>query len=177
MTETPGTGADEQPSYQNAPAYRDEPAAVAAPTAPPPPLALAVKLMWAGAVLSVIGILVSFLTTDAARQSLEDRGSLTSDEIDTAVTVGIAFGVIFGLIGVALWIVNAIFNGRGKKWARILGTVLGGLSVLSLLSLFAQSVGAVTVVLSLVQVALAIVIVVLIWRPESSRFYDAMSAR
>ena len=65
--------------------------------------------------------------------------------------------IVGGLIGVALWILMAVFNGRGASWARIVATVLGGISVLSAVSLFVQTVPAFTLVVGILQVVLAIV--------------------
>jgi hypothetical protein len=68
----------------------------------------------------------------------------------------------------------AYVNGQGKSWARIVATVLGGLNVVfTLLGLRNQT--AAGVAFSLVGLLLAAGIVFLLWRPESSRFYEARS--
>ena len=162
--------------YTEAPGYPVAGTPLERPTGQPPPLALAVKLMYAGTVLSLISLLVSFTQGDAIREQLEGQPGMTPDAIDAAVAVGFVFGVVFGLIGVALWILNAIFNARGKKWARILSTVLGAIAVLAFLASFLQTSTAPTMILGLLQALLAAVIIWLLWRPDSSRYYQAMSA-
>ena len=72
----------------------------------------------------------------------------------------------------------AVKNGQGRSWARVVATVLGGLSVLSTLSNLAQgNTTALSLVLSLVGIVLAAVILWFLYRPESSRFYTARSSR
>ena len=167
-----------QPDYPGGGAYpstgENRPAAGA--VTPPPPVALAVKLMYVGAGLSLIGVVSTFFLTDTIREQVEASPGMDSAAVDAFVTVAVVGGVVIGLIGVGLWILNAVFNARGKKWARILSTVLGGLAVVSTLFSFAQPTPSLSLVLSLVQVLLAIGIIVLLWRPESSRFYAAASA-
>ena len=148
----------------------------AGPLTPPPPLALAVKLMYAGAALSVLGIVIALALqgqrTDLVLESA-GMGEVGADSFGAFFTIA---AVVGGLVGLVLWVVNAVFNAKGKKWARILSTVLAGLFVLSTLGSLAQPALPVDRVLAFVQLALAIGIVVLLWRPESSRFYQAASA-
>jgi hypothetical protein len=133
--------------------------------------------MWVGAGLSALGILFTFFQTDAIRDQIEDDNpSLTSSEVDSAVAVGIGFAVVVGLIGVGLWLWMASANGKGKSWARIVATVLGALNVVG--AIFSLAVSPPTVlsaVLTIVSLVLAVVILVLLYRPESSRFYEARS--
>jgi hypothetical protein len=148
---------------------------VAPPAEQPPPIRAAVRLMYVGAALSVIGILLTLGTRDEMRDQIaEDRPELSQSELDTALNVGTALVIIVGLIGVGLWLWMAAANGQGKAWARIVATVLGGLNVLfTLLGL--PNATAVSVVFSVVGLVLAAAILILLWRPESSRFYEARS--
>jgi hypothetical protein len=149
----------------------------AAATEQPPPIRLAVRLMWVGAVLSAIGILVTFLMRDELRDQLrEDDPSLTADELDTAVNIGLTVVGLIGVISVALWIWMATTNGQGKSWARIVATVLGALNVIfTLLSFVGGQLTALGVIVNLINIALAVVILILLYRPESNRYYDAVS--
>jgi FtsH-binding integral membrane protein len=143
----------------------------------PPSIRLAVRLMWLGAALSLLGVLLTFTQTDAIRDAIEDSdSSLTSSEVDTAVTVFVAFIVVIGLVGVGLWLWMASANGKGYSWARIVATVLGGLSVVStLFTISGDGSTGLSIVLSILGVALAVVILVLLWRPDSSRYYELKS--
>ena len=151
-----------------------------APTGPverPGPIQTAVMLMRLGAVLSAIGVLVAFLQTDAIRDAIREADSgLTESEVDNGVTGYLVVVVVTGLVAIGLWLWMAAANGEGKRWARTLATVLGGLSILFTLLGFAQDgATALSVALSLVSLALAAVILWMLWRPESTAYYDRMS--
>jgi hypothetical protein len=140
----------------------------------PASIRLAVRLMLVGAALSALGVLLTFTQTDAIREAVEDSDdSLTQSQIDTAVNVGIAAAVVSGLVGVGLWVWMAVANGQGKSWARVLATVFGGLNLIGALFSFvgAGSTG-LSVGLGLVSLVLAVVILVLLYRPDASRYYE-----
>jgi hypothetical protein len=70
----------------------------------------------------------------------------------------------------------AVKNGQGRSWARVVATVLGALNILfTLFGLVGETATSLTVVMSLISLALAGVILFLLFRPESSRFYDFRS--
>ncbi len=76
----------------------------------------------------------------------------------------------------------ALMNGKGKSWARITATVLGGLNILSLLaSISGAAAGTALPPLALVfgvaSLILAGVIVYLLWQRPASEWFDAMGAR
>ena len=142
----------------------------------PPSIRTAVRLMYVGAVLSVVGALSIFLQVDAIRDQIEeDDPSLTADDVDTAVAIFVVTFVVIGLISVGLWLWMAYTNGRGQSWARVVATVLGGLSIVSALAGLATGSGGVGIVFGILSVVLAAVILFLLYRPESSRFYQARS--
>lgn len=148
----------------------------------PQTIGTAVRLMYVGAALSVLSILLALFQIDDIRDQIrDDDATLSSNELDAAVAVAVAFIVIVGLIGVGVWIWMAMMNGQGKRWARVVATVLGVLNVLSALAGLAGSdvnrTSTLGQVLGLLGAVLAAVILVLLWRPESTRYYDAMSPR
>lgn len=158
-------------------------------TPPPPPsavsqpssIALAVKLMYVGAALSLLGILVTFFMRDTIRDAVEKASAdsakpMTASQVDAAVGVAVGFSVVAGLIGVALWIWMASANGKGRKWARIVATVLFGLSVLSLLGSLVQHPPVLSLVAGIVSLVLGAYIIYLLYRPESTQYYEAQSA-
>lgn len=145
--------------------------------AQPSSILLAVRLMYVGAALSVIGLLTTVFRTDEIREAIEDSDrTLTESELDTAVNVGIAFAIVIGLVGVGLWIWMAVTNGRGRSWARVVATVFGCLNVAFTLLGFSrpESTGLANVI-GVLGAVLAVVILVLLWRPDSSRYYEAKS--
>ncbi len=153
-------------------------AGLASPSDPPQPVRTAVLLMWVGAAISVLGLVLTVAQTDAIREEVSRQQLPAGTSLDALVSTTIAVAVVVGVIGVALWILMAIMNRRGKVWARIVATVLGGLNVLLNLLAISGAAGAtptLSLLVSVVSLLLAAVIVFLLWRPESSRWYETMS--
>jgi hypothetical protein len=174
-----------QPDYGQQPGYGQPGASYGAPPVPAEPPAsirTAVLLMRAGAVLSLVSLLSTFFLIDQIRdeaeRSLSEQGTeLTGTTLDAAVAVGVAFAIFFGLVGAALWLWMAWANGRGRSWARIVSTILFGLSALSFLFSFTQPQPLVTTLLGIGNLVLGAVIVFLLWKRESSDFYAAVSGQ
>ncbi|HEV7146903.1 MAG TPA: hypothetical protein VGN48_07900, partial [Pedococcus sp.] len=148
------------------------------PVLRPASIAMAVKLMYVGAVLSLISAVSILFLRDTFRTAVEKAAStsnppMTGTQIDAAVNVGIGAAVVSGLLGAGLWIWMAYANGKGRKWARIVATVFFALSVLSALSSVAQHGPAVSLALSVVTLLLGAYIIFLLYRPESSQYYAA----
>ena len=128
----------------------------------------AVKLMYAGAAVSTVNLVILLaLTTDI-------KGS--ASWLNTPfIPVSIAWSVA----PLALWLWMARENGRGRNWARIVSTVLFGAATLDLTEVF----GPPGIRLSLVPVIagspavpvlywlVGLAVVWLLWRPASSVFF------
>jgi hypothetical protein len=131
--------------------------------------------MYLGAALSILDILLLLTQRDALRSQLAKAGTSAS-ALDAAVAVATVTTIVIGLIGTALWVLNAVYNARGAKWARVLSTVLGVLAVVTTLLSLTQPDTALNRILSVAQLLVAAAVLLLIWRPESSRYYEARSA-
>ncbi|WP_026877515.1 hypothetical protein [Jiangella gansuensis] len=142
---------------------------------PPQPILTAAKLMYVGAALSALLLLFTFLSRGAIRDAVEDSDTgLSADEVDAAVNLTIGIGVVVGLIGIGLWLWMAAANKAGKSWARVVATILGGLNIL--FTLFSLSGGGgLNLIVNVLQIALAAYILYLLYRPESSQYYAAVS--
>lgn len=147
----------------------------------PSSIRLAVRLMWAGAVVSVLSVIVGLITygsfrDDVSEQLRAEDPNASQSVIDAAVAVGITFVVAVGLIGAGLWLWMAWKNGQGRAWARVVASVLAGLNVLfTVIGFIGGQSEPFTLVLSVVNLALAVAILMLLWKKESSAFYDAVS--
>lgn len=162
--------------------------AMAGGTPPKPPrpssVSTAVKLMYAGAVVTVLSVLLTLTLgredmRSSTEESLRNSGqSVTPEVVDSAVLVGVVFAIVFSLVVVAIWVLMAVFNGKGHNWARITATVLAGINVLfTLASLLGSSMmggggSTLSMIFSIISLVLAIVIVVLLWKRESSAFFS-----
>jgi hypothetical protein len=173
---SPGQPGPDVPAGPWASDYRTPPDVRPEPD-PPPSLATAVRLMYVGAGLSAVSFVVNVFQRDEIREQIaENDSSLTQDELDTAANAAVAVSVVIGLVVVGLWIWMARSNARGQSWARTTATVLGVLSILSLAATLGMGQStALATVLSLASVVLAAVILYLLYRPESTRYYDARS--
>ena len=152
------------------------------PVAQPSSMQRAVLLMRVGAGLSLLNVIVGLITLGSIKDNIKQRlindGNYTQSNLDTAYNVAVVVVIVLGVLATALWLWMAAANGAGRKWARIVATVLGGFSILGLITTFAQgqqtAVGDIfTVVISI----LAVVILVLIWSKESSAYYEAKSRK
>ncbi len=143
---------------------------------PPQPIQMAVKLMYAGAALSAVDLIVGLLTIGSLKTAIRKADpTFTSSQIHTAEVGLVGFAVFFGLVGIGLWLWMAVANNRGKSWARIVGTVLFGLNTLFLVLSLVRPHASVGLVFSLVVWLAGLGAVVLLWRPESSQYFTAMS--
>lgn len=179
-------------SYESAPGMPAEGHGTSAPTAPKPSsVSLAEKLMYAGAAVTLIsGLLSLFGDRDAMRETLRegleaDGQTVNAADLDSLVQVGLITGIVFAVIGAAVWALMGWLNGKGIGWARIVATILGVLGVLlTVVGLFgsallpgAETGGALSMVLSVVTGVIALAVVVLLWRPDASAFFAARARR
>jgi hypothetical protein len=144
--------------------------------AAPVPVQMAVKLMYAGAALSAVDLIVGLVTIGSLKNSIKKADpTFTSAQLHTAEVGLIAFAVFFGLIGIGLWLWMARANNAGKSWARITGTVLFGLNTLLVVLSLVRPHASLGLVFSLVVWLAGLGAVILLWRSESSQYFAAMS--
>jgi hypothetical protein len=154
-------------------------APVAPPEAPAPqPVLNAVKLMYAGAALSAIEIIIGFTTVGSLRDAIRTAyPKYTSNQIHTAEVAGIAIAVVIGLIAIGLWLWMAWANGRGRNWARIVASVLFGLNTIDLLTLVARPHSVISLVLAILVWLAGLGAIYFLWQRDSSAFFQARSQR
>ncbi|TWE09369.1 hypothetical protein [Rudaeicoccus suwonensis] len=147
---------------------------------PPRPASVvtAVKLMYAGAALSILTVATTAASRHSLRHTIQDAnrhrtGSahLSAAQVTRAADLTYSVFVTLSLIGLVLWLVMALANRAGHGWARILATVLAVMNVLLIIGFLTRG----TPVLALVSVPTLIVGVaatVLLWKPSSTAFFD-----
>ena len=141
---------------------------------PRPPMSVqtAARLMYAGAIISGISVILALTTIGSLKHNLEKRyPTYTAAHINTLVDSSIVVIVIGGIIGVGLWLWMARMNLKGRNWARITGSVFFGLNTLELLGLFRGSVSAVSAVFAIVIWLVGLGAVIMLWRRESSAYF------
>jgi hypothetical protein len=126
--------------------------------------------MYAGAAASLVGAIIG-LTMGVSKTAIHNAApNLTPAQVNTARGVAIAFIVVVGLIGVALWLVIARGVMRGRNWARITGTVFFGLDTLSLLLGLRRPEAALVKAYPVLVWLIGLGAVIYLWQRESSRY-------
>jgi hypothetical protein len=142
----------------------------------------AVKLMYVGAGLSVIGLVVGLASVGSLKSAIltaarNAHKTLTPSELHSAEIAGVAFVIITGLIGVALWLWMARTNGAGKSWARVVASVLFALNTISVLTSVARPSAGLTRIFGLLVWLVGTGAIVMLWQRDSSNFFNSQSSR
>jgi hypothetical protein len=143
---------------------------------PPASVVMAARLMYAGAVVSAVSLVVGLATVGSLRDSLHKSDpSLTSTQLHNLQSVVVVGSVAIGLISIGLWVWMALMNKAGKSWARIVATVLFGLDTLFLLLGVARAGAAAGTLVSILTWLIGLGAVIYLWRRDSSAYFTAMS--
>ncbi|HUK72597.1 MAG TPA: hypothetical protein VLW50_28175 [Streptosporangiaceae bacterium] len=158
------------PRYPGGGGQVDRPAGEPAP----PSIQNAVKLMYAGAAVSVVGLVIGLATSGGLKGEIKKANpKLTAVQVSHGATLILITTVVTGLIGAGLWLWMAWANKRGKAWARILASVFFGISTLNALASFAQPGDLLNKVLTVVVWLIGLGAIILLWRPDASAYYKA----
>ena len=140
--------------------------------APPPSVLNAVKLMYAGAAVSTVSLVISLVDISGTKAAIRKaRPSLSAAQVNQLNTFIISLAIISGVIGIALWLWMARANGQGRNWARIVSTVLFGLATLDLFGVVSQPKTLLSLVFPLLTWLIGAGAVFLLWRGESTAFF------
>jgi len=145
----------------------------------PPSLQKAVKLMYAGAAVSAVSLIVSLIiplaSVASAKASIKKaHPSFTASQVNQVFNLGIGLAVVFGVLGAGLWLWMARANSQGRNWARILSTVFFGIATLELLPALNSPVE-LALVFSVLLWIIGAAAVFFLWRGESSEFFKRRS--
>ena len=144
---------------------------------PPASVVMAVRLMYAGAVVSAVSLVVGLATVGSLRTALhKSNPTLTPTQLHNLQTVLVVGSVVIGVISIALWVWMASKNKAGKSWARIVATVLFGLDTLFLLLGLARAGAAASSLVSILTWLIGLGAVILLWRKDSTEYIAAQSA-
>jgi hypothetical protein len=146
---------------------------------PPAPNSVqtAVKLMYAGAALSLIELIIGLATIGAVRRAIvKAYPHYTSTQIHKLEVADIVIAVIVGVIAIGLWLWMARASAGGHNYARITGTVFFGLNTLFLLVGLARPHVGLGLVFNLLVWLAGLGAVIMLWRPESGAFFKQPAA-
>jgi hypothetical protein len=159
--------------YQSYPAGASMPGKPARPEAPTSVI-MAVRLMYAGAAVTLVSLVISLATINSLRTALlTARPNLSAAAVHSFIVAAIAYDAISALITVGLWVGMAITNRAGAYWARIVASALFAVNTVFIAIGFvhpAFSAGrAITWVIWLIGLGALI----LLWRRDSNEFFNA----
>jgi len=149
----------------------------------PSTLRNAVRLMWVGGGLSLVGVIITLaytskiknaVTKAAIKANATNRADgktssiLTSAQIHTLANTTVTLLAIFGIIGVLLWVWMAWANNRGSNWARIVATVLFALNTIALILEFGRA--SISIIAIILEWLIGLGAIILLWRRETTAY-------
>lgn len=155
-----------------------QPPMAPAPADPPQTVRRAGNLMYAGAALSAIEIVIGLFTIGSLKSAIKSQyPNYTASQIHSAQVAALTIAVVVGLLGVALWIWMARANLAGRSWARIVATVLFGINTIDLLAAIVQPHSVVSLILAVLVWLVGLGAIWLLWQRDSSAYIQARSNR
>lgn len=144
------------------------------PSRPPAPQSVlrAVQIMYAGAAVSLIGIIVNLTTLSSTKSEIiRHSPNLTTAQVNNALHAAIGIFIVTGLLGAALWIWMAQTCKVGKNWARTVSTVLFGIDTISVVAGAAAPGGGATRIYGIVVWLVGLAAIILLWQRSSSDYF------
>lgn len=173
----PGTGG--MPQYPAAPQVPPSGRSGASQVPRPPSVQNAVRLMWVGAAITVISMILGFVTLGSLKSQIRDQleaggQDVTQNMVDAGYAFAIGSMIVGGVLGALLWLWMAWKNGQGRRWARIVATVFAAINLIGTISNIAsKNATAASWIVQLIGLIVGIVVVILLWRKESSAYFNA----
>ena len=132
----------------------------------------AVRLMYAGAALSAVVLVVTLLTISTLKHGILDRHpDYTATQRHNAEIAAVVTAVIGGVIAIGLWLWMAWANGRGRNWARIVSAVFFGINTLDLIISFTQVHVLAALIVGIVVWLVGLGAIILLFSKESAPYF------
>jgi hypothetical protein len=138
----------------------------------PPAVRVAVQVMYAGAVASVIHAIVVLAMPGAMRTAIAQKHpDQSAGTLSTLSTITVIATAVLALIGAVLfiWIARACL--RGKSPARITATMFAALGVLLVIYDVSAGRSTASLILSFVVEAIGLASVAFLWPPSSGAYF------
>lgn len=145
----------------------------APPADAPPSIRTAIRLMYAGAVVTFIYFVVSLASLGGVKNEIRDANhKLTNAQVNSVYEYLIVTTVVFGVIGIALWLTMARGASNGRRWSQIISTVLFVLYTFEALATFVQTRAIVTIAFVGLTWLVGAGTIYLAWKPESRAYFN-----
>jgi hypothetical protein len=162
------------PPRATAPKARPLPPPEPEPEPMPSTVRNAVRLMYAGAVISGIDLVVSLVTAGQVSSAIQSANPHWSHaKVENAAHSEITASVVIWLVTIGFWIVMARTNQAGRGWARIVATVLSALSTLSFAEAIIEPAALVSKLVYLPLWLVGVGAVIFLWRPATTDYIRA----
>jgi hypothetical protein len=175
MRQLPGQPAsrteyDQEPAMTYVPDPAGNPNWIIEPPPRPPSVATAVKLMYTGAALTVVNVIVSIGRIASLTSVLVTRSGYTASQAHSIAIRDIVPNSIGGLMAAGVWLWMARETAAGRSWARTLAAVLFGFFTLgTVLILWTQGIGG--IILGLLNWLVALAATICLWRRDASQYF------
>ena len=142
----------------------------------------AVRLMYVGAAISLIGVILNILTRGSLKTRIRNTyPKLTGAQVTKLAHLDFIFIIVLGLIFVVLWIWMAFMCRAGRNWARITGSVFFGFLTLFMVITLSGAGGGLGGGLALIPALILWLVglgaVILLWRKDASVFFRQQDYR
>ncbi|HUN35485.1 MAG TPA: hypothetical protein VMU95_26085 [Trebonia sp.] len=146
------------------------------PVPAPSSVVNAVRLMYIGATISLIGVILNIVTRGSLKTRIRNTyPKLTPAQVTRLAHLDFIFIIVLGLIFVGLWLWMAFMCRAGRNWARTTGTVFFGFLTLFLIITLSGAGGGLGGGLALVPAVILWLVglsaVILLWRKDASAFF------
>ena len=149
-------------------------ARTAASVEPPRSVQNAVRLMYAGAVVTAIGVVISVIAVAADHNALRaSHPHATAAKLHALQNAYITLAILSGLLEIAAWLIMARANRAGVKWARIVASVLFAFDTLNFANTLLGKITIGNVAYSAATWLIGLAAVVFLWQKESNRYFAA----
>jgi len=138
----------------------------------PQSVAKAVKLMYAGAAVSTVALVVTLIAIGGVKDAIRKHyPHYTPSHVNQLYTQYIEYVVFTSAFAILLWLVMAWANGKGMSWARIASTVLFVLFTLELFASLRLAGIGIGIIFAILTWLVGVGAVVLLWRPDSNAYF------
>ncbi|MGI8578671.1 MAG: hypothetical protein ACR2KG_12345 [Nocardioidaceae bacterium] len=160
------------PGGYGAPMPSEQPMGAEPVGPPPPPVTMAVRLMFITAALGVVSLIVLFLTKSSLKTAIRNSNpSYDPNKLDTAVNAAVTISIVIGIIFIVLYVLLALQLPKAKNWARIVTWVITALGVLSALASLAQAGSLANRIVNIIAGLLDLAIIILLAQRPSNDFF------
>jgi uncharacterized BrkB/YihY/UPF0761 family membrane protein len=140
---------------------------------PPRSVLIAVRLMYAGAVLTAVGLVISVIAVAADSNSLRaSHPHATAAQLHATQNFLITIAVVSGIVEIGAWLFMARANRGGLKWARIGASALFALSTWSFVSHLFGAITIGNISYSALMWLVGLAAVFFLWQKESSAYFS-----